>query len=345
MHFSKDCKDETKDSTLFILNNTKIKTDDKTHYLIGQKELLDDDSKIDTDEMKSFAYSLFLINPTWKNVQAYYMNENNEEDVLIEYIEHFADRLGNQMAVEDNKNEYSSLASYLLGTTKLNFKTFSSIIKSFRGEFNGYKGLIDLDRDRLLLLLSHNMLPFSEENTNLLKETEIYHDYLLKHHQQFLEQISFSYISDSKVAHILLSSNVFTYEEKKKIITNTPKEIFIESTELANLVLNVIINTNLNDIEAETIIEILEKASNTSYKVYIISSLILTYNYDDNQITKLLSLLGDKYADIADQTKHPILEKTEWNIQLAKVLFKKGYVSSAKRDKDGIRIHRKGSDN
>ena len=266
MHFSKDCKDETKDSLLFILNSEKIKTDDKENYLIGQKELLDGDSNIDTDELKALAYNLFLINPTWKNVVSYYNNGNKDENILIKYIEHFSNNLGNQM-IEKDDSEYSSLGAYLLGTTKLTIGTYSSIIKSFEIEFEGYDGLRGLDRDRLLLLLSHNMLPFCEENTDLLKGMDIYADYLIKYHKQLLENLSASYISDCEVAYKLLSSEVFTYEQKKRIITITPKDILIELDKLANQVLDIIINTDLKKLEEETIIEVLENASNESYRV------------------------------------------------------------------------------
>lgn len=340
MHFSKDCKDETKDSLLFILNSEKIKTADKENYLIGQKELLDGDSNIDTDELKTLAYNLFLINPTWKNVISYYNNKNKDENILIKYIEHFSDNLGNQM-IEKDDSEYSSLGAYLLGTTKLTIGTYSSIIKSFEIEFEGYDGLRGLDRDRLLLLLSHNMLPFCEENTNLLKETDIYADYLIKYNKQLLENLSASYISDCEVAYKILSSEVFTYEQKKRIISITPKDILIELDKLANQVLDIIINTDLKNIEEETIIEVLENASNESCRVYIISLLILEYDYDDNKIAELLSLLGGKYIDIAEQSKHPVLEKTKWNLKLAGVLKHKRFISSAKEDKDGIRIYPK----
>lgn len=340
MHFSKDCKDETKDSLLFILNSEKIKTDDKEYYLIGQKELLDGDSNIDTDELKTLAYNLFLINPTWKNVISYYNNKNRDENILIKYIEHFSDNLGNQM-IEKDDSEYSSLGAYLLGTTKLTIGTYSSIIKSFEIEFEGYDGLRGLDRDRLLLLLSHNMLPFCEENTNLLKETDIYADYLIKYNKQLLENLSASYISDCEVAYKLLSSEVFTYEQKKRMITITPKDILIELDKLANQVLDIIINTDLKNIEEETIVEVLKNASNESYRVYIISLLILEYDYDDNKIAELLSLLGGKYIDIAERSKHPVLEETKWNIKLAGALKHKRFISSAKEDKDGIRIYPK----
>ena len=99
--------------------------------------------------------------------------------------------------------------------------------------------------------------------------------------------------------------------------------------------------TNLKNIEEETIIEVLENASNESYRVYIISLLILEYDYDDNKIAELLSLLGGKYIDIAERSKHPVLEETKWNIKLAGALKHKRFISSAKEDKDGIRIYPK----
>lgn len=340
LHFSKDCKDETKDSILFFLNNKILENADKTNYLAGQKNWLDDDNNIDTDEMKSLAYNLYLIDPTWKNVVSYYNNGNKDENILIKYIEHFSDNLGNQM-IEKDDNEYSSLGAYLLGTTKLTLGTYSSIIKSFQIEFKGYDELRKLDRERLLLLLSNNMLPFCEKDTNLLKETDIYADYLIKYNKQLLENLSASYISDCEVAYRLLSSEVFTYEQKKRIITITPKDILIELDKLANQVLDIIINTDLKNIEEETIIEVLENASNESYRVYIISLLILEYDYDDNKIAELLSLLGGKYIDIAERSKHPVLEKTKWNIKLAGVLKHKRFISSVKADKDGIRIYPK----
>lgn len=59
---------------------------------------------------------------------------------------------------------------------------------------------------------------------------------------------------------------------------------------------------------------------------------------------ELLNILGEKngkYKDIAERTKRPILEDTEWNNSLASVLKEKGFISSYKTEKDGIRIRPK----
>ena len=73
--------------------------------------------------------------------------------------------------------------------------------------------------------------------------------------------------------------------------------------------------------------------------MYIISLLILEYNYDESKIIELLNFLGGKYTDIAERTKRPVLEKTDWNVKLTEVLRHKGFISSVKDGKDGIRIH------
>lgn len=333
LHFSMDCKDETKESIIFILNNEIISSNVKVDYLTGQKNLLDNDNTIDTEEMKELAYSLFLINPTWKNVLSFYSNNKKNESILIQYIEHFSEKLGSQV-IEKDYSEYLSLGAYLLGTNILAIRAYSSIIKSFNGEFKGHSGLKNLEQDRLNLLLSHNMLPFCEENTDLLKGMDIYADYLIKYHKQLLENILASYIYDSKVAYKLLSSNVFTYDEKKKIISCTSKGILTESDRVANLALEVIKNTDLKDIDEKTVIEIIESASIEAYKVYIISMLILEYNYDESKIIELLNLLGGKYTYIAERTKRPVLEKTEWNVKLAEVLRHKGFVFSVKKRRE-----------
>lgn len=338
LHFSMDCKDEAKDSILFILNNEKINFNDKADYLARQKNLLDNDNTIVTEKMKELAYSLLLINPTWKNVLSYYSNNSKDENILIKYIEHFSEKLGSQIIEEEN-NEYISLRIYLLGSNRLTISAYSSIIESFNGEFKGYGELKDLEQDRLNLLLSHNMLPFCEENADILKETDIYADYLIKYHKQLLESISTSLIPNSKVAYKLLTSNVFTYEEKKKIISCISINIFTESDKVANLALVVIKNTDLKEINENTVIRIIKNASIEPYKVYIISLLILEYNYDESKITELLNLLGGKYTDIAERTKRPLLDKKKWNIILAEVLKNKGFISSVKEEKDGIRIH------
>ena len=79
---------------------------------------------------------------------------------------------------------------------------------------------------------------------------------------------------------------------------------------------------------------IIESASIEAYKVYIISLLILEYNYDESKIIELLNLLGGKYTYIAERPKHPVLEKTERSVKLAEILRNKGFVFSVKKRRE-----------
>lgn len=337
--FSDSCKDESKEAILFILNNERMEEIDKIKYLTGQKNLLDDDSQIVSDELKTLVYRLVLINPIWGNVLSYYDCMEKDEDILIKYIEHFAERLGRQTIAGDENMIYL-LATDLFIINRLDIKAYTSIVKSFVNiQFtNNYK-LRELDKERLLILLQHDMLPFCERNTDILRETSIYADYLIKYHEQFFEHVTPSYITSSEVAEQLLSSSTFNYEQKKKLITITPEDMLIASTELANQALRIIINTDFKDYDEDLILRLLEKASNITDKKDMISSLILEYKYEDDKIIQLLDLLGGKFTDIAKRTKYPVLEATKENVRLADALKKCGFISSKREEKDGVRIY------
>lgn len=343
--FSDSCKDESKEAILFILNNEGVVEAEKIKYLIGQKNLLDDVSQIASDELITLAYRLFLINPIWDNVLSYYKKTKREENTLIKYIEHYADRLGDQTISSERQIAYD-LATYLLITNSLHIKVFNSIVKSFANiQFTDNYKLSELDKERLLILLQHDMLPFCEQNTDIIKETGIYADYLIKYHEQFFEHVTSSYITSSEVAERLLTSSKFNYEQKKKLITIIPEDMLIATTELANQVLKIIINTDFKDYDEDLILRLLKKATNITDKTDMISLLILEYKYEDEKIVQLLSLLGGKFTEIAERSKHPVLEKTKGNIRLVKTLKKCGFISSVKDDKDGVRIYPRKTNN
>lgn len=69
--------------------------------------------------------------------------------------------------------------------------------------------------------------------------------------------------------------------------------------------------------------------------------MIQKYSYDDSQIIELLNMIGGKYEEIAGRTKHPILKSTDWNKVLVLSLRQRGFISSYKEEKDGLRVQPK----
>lgn len=66
--------------------------------------------------------------------------------------------------------------------------------------------------------------------------------------------------------------------------------------------------------------------------------MIKCFDYDENKIITMLNILSGKYKDISERTKHPVLADNNWNKELVTCLKEKGFISSYKSVKEGIRI-------
>ena len=91
--------------------------------------------------------------------------------------------------------------------------------------YDGDEELSDLDTERLEWLLEHEMLLFSEGNSTVLKDTEIFSKYLAKYKDDFLQSISECYLSNPKVIISLMGNAQFSNSEHYLIVGNIPHSI------------------------------------------------------------------------------------------------------------------------
>lgn len=338
--FSVQYKDETLDSILFLLNNDLLSLEEKKNYLCGQKNLLVSSEGIKTDELITLAYKLFLIAPTWGNVIAYYHNMHKEQDTYIKYIEYYACQLGKSDFI-GSEMDCQTLFMDLLGTNSLEIKAYKSIINSFEKQFDGDGCLRNLETERLKLLLFHSKLPFSDKNIVLLGETDIYADYLLFHHIAFFEKKQSSYFTKPEVAEKVLSSNKFTLEQKRELVSIIPENILLDSPMLANIVIDILSNSDMSTLKENTIIELLQRADNKAKRVRLVTSMIDSFDYDFSKVEELLRILGGKYQEITKVSSRVTLTGNDWNTSLASALNRKGFISYSKGEDGKIRISTK----
>ena len=338
--FSVQCKDETQDSILFLLNNGLLSLEEKKNYLCRQINLLISSEGIKTDELITLAYQLFLITPTWNNIVVYYHCKHKDQDTYIKYIEYYAWRLGKSNFM-GSEADCQTLFRDLLGTNLLEIKAYKSIIGSFDKQFDGDERLKNLEIERLKVLLSHSKLPFSDKNTALLKETDAYADYLLFHHLAFFENKQSSYFTKAEVAEKVLSSNKFTLEQKRELVSVIPENILLDSPMLANIVLDILSKSDMSTLKENTIIELLQRADNKGKRVRFVASMIDSFDYDFSKIEELLQILGGKYQEITKAFSRVTLTGNDWNTSLALALSRKGFISYSKSEDGKIRISTK----
>lgn len=338
--FSVQCKDETQDSILFLLNNGLLSLEEKKNYLCRQINLLISSEGIKTGELITLAYQLFLITPTWNNVVVYYHCKHKDQDTYIKYIEYYAWSLGKSNFM-GSEADCQTLFRDLLGTNLLEIKAYKSIIGSFDKQFDGDERLKNLEIERLKVLLSHSKLPFSDKNTALLKETDAYADYLLFHYLAFFENKQSSYFTKAEVAEKVLSSNKFTLEQKRELVSVIPENILLDSPMLANIVLDILSKSDMSTLKENTIIELLQRADNKGKRVRFVASMIDSFDYDFSKIEELLQILGGKYQEITKAFSRVTLTGNDWNTSLALALSRKGFISYSKSEDGKIRISTK----
>lgn len=339
--FSTTCKDESPDSILYILNEESLSEEEKEHYLQNQYTRLENLHSIKQENSINLAFKLFLISPTWSNVADYYIQDNKDNTILYAYIERYSSELGSLSTSGISHDVVASLFTELFSTDVLSIDAFKKIISAFDGTLVNCKALATLDTQRLAILLNCGKLPFNEENTEILKKTSIYADYLLRHHAEFYEVKDSSYFTTGDVAEKIISSNLFTKVQKNTFVSILPNNILRDTNTLADCVLDILIDFELKVLNEDTLKCLVNNASQISLRVKTLVKMVQEFNYDKNQIIKMLDILGEEYKDIAERTESSTIDNTDWNRMLASCLRERGFIFSYRTKKDKLSIRPK----
>lgn len=336
--FSNSCKDESVDNILYILNSTDIDSEQKITYLNGQQNTLSDFSGID-EKYWEIAIKAKIIAPVWENIDTYFDKKENITEELLDYINYFHSKLEERCT--DNIGSKETLFEELLGTNKLDLESYRSICKAFDNVFDRFGEIIQLKPERLKILLEEDKIAFSEENTSIMKESSIYPDYLIHFHKEFVGDLSEMYDIDVECALSLLNSEVFSIADKRAIVSVLSPEVFKGSAVLADIIIDVLLASKDISIGKENLVNVLTAAANEENKVRLVTRMISSFSYDNEEIASLLSILGGVYLEVAEGKKRPVLEKNNWNSILLSVLKTKGFISSTTQETNGIRVNPK----
>ena len=336
--FSANCKDESVENILYILNHKDLKPEQKISYLKGQENLLADFTDVN-DEFREIAIKSQIITPAWENVDSYFNKNGGATDELICYIEHYCSELENECA--DSIESKETLFNELLGTNKLGIDAYKSICKAFDNVFDSFKGINQLEPERLYILLNDNKIAFSEANIVILQKMAIYPEYLIHYHDDFLNNLGYTYNIGVNDALTLLNSEKFSLQEKRRIAGILSPKVITGTKIIADNIIEILLSANDILIGQDVLSELLTMAENENNKVTIASQMLSNYKYNNDGISALLNSLGGIYVEIAERRKRPILENSAGNVALLSILKDLGFISSTTPEKDGIRVNPK----
>jgi hypothetical protein len=333
--FSSTSKEESAESIIYILNSENVVADKKITYLTGQKELLSSFDGIN-DTSWEIAIKSFVIQPTWSNVDTYYSKNGSLTDDLIKFVEHYHQEL--EEKCQDEVASKQILFEGLLCSNVLSIESFRSVCIAFDLQFDNNKSLGSVERERLEILLENDKITFSKANTSILKNTDIYSEYLIHYSQEFIDTLDASYQFDEATVLTLLNSNRFTIQEKRRIIDVTNEAILLSSS-LADKVIELLLDSNDISLDEHILIGLLESSSILRNKLLLVCQMLKENQYSMEDISSLLATLGGKYVEIAERRKHPVIDNNEDNVALLNQLKNLHFISTTSPENDGIRIY------
>lgn len=329
--FSDECKKENEKAILALLNSKEITPEFKEQYLKGQENKLLDYNCIEEEGLK-LATQLFLIEPTWENIVWYFKKRNGLTSELSSYILHYKEKLSELTATsqEDMQDLFESIAI----CSDIPITVLFKFLKAFSA--NRLDGIVvsDLDHERLKLLLENDKFLFTDENTKVLKATDIFGAYLIAHYTEMLDNISPDFFEESSVSCEVLTSEKFSFSQKEEILKAIPSSHLYSSEAIANAAIKVIINQTASEIDKDVLVEIVKKSTLQEMRLRLVTKMVQGVS-DKEEIAELLNLLGGIYSEIAARETRPKVEVNTENKVLLEILKAKGFISSYPEIKDG----------
>ena len=334
-------KDDSVDNILYILNSNDIEANVKKQYLTGAINRIEDFSGIVSSALYDIAIETRIVLPTWDNTSFYFSSCKEEiPNIFYDYINYYAEELSQEKCPVSLDNT-TDLYVDLFGYNQLSIENYKKLLPSFAGEFPQIDLLADLEHKRLSILISSGRLPFSQQVLAEINKTNALAEYISFHAKAFMQQLDWEYKFNNRNVQEILSSGVFSIDEKYNIIGIIPFDIIQSSQSIANIVVDTFCKKQKINLTNDSLIDLVKASSDINKKLELIVIAIKNDCHDHIIIRQLLNNIGDSYIEVGEKSKKPLLPNDILHRNLLDALMKIKFISSYKEDKDDkfLRVH------
>ena len=334
-------KDDSVDNILYILNSNDIEANVKKQYLTGAINRIEDFSGIVSSALYDIAIETRIVLPTWDNTSFYFSSCKEEiPDIFYDYINYYAEELSQEKCSVSLENT-TDLYVDLFGYNQLSIENYKKLLPSFAGEFPQIDLLAGLEHKRLSILISSGRVPFSQQVLAEINKTNALAEYISFHSKAFMQQLDWEYNFNNRNVQEILSSGVFSIDEKYNIIGIIPFDIIQSSQSIANIVVDTFCKKQKINLTNDSLIDLVKASSDIIKKLELIVIAIKNDCHDHIIIRQLLNNIGDSYIEVGEKSKKPLLPNDILHRNLLDALMKIKFISSYKEDKDDkfLRVH------
>ena len=327
-------KDDSADNILYILNSNDIEANVKKQYLTGAINRIRDFSGIADPALYDIAIEARIMLPTWDNISFYFSNCNEEiPAIYYDYINYYAEELS-QEKYPASLDNITDLYVDLFGHNMLGIENYKRLLPSFDGDFPQIDLLADLECKRLSILISSGRVPFNQQVLAEINKTDELAGYISFHSKSFMQQLDWEYNFNNRNVQEILSSGVFSLDEKYNIIGIIPFDIIQSSQSIANIVIDTFCKKQKISIEFDLLVNLVKASRDINKKLELMVIALKNGHHDHNVIRQLLNDMGDPYTEVGEKNRKPLLPNDMLNRSLLDALAKIKFISSYKPEKE-----------
>lgn len=295
--FTETATKEDSKALVFLANNENVESSMLKDYLLKQENKMDAAS-ITKPKSAQIAFETNTIAATWKNVAEYFRLNENQEPILS-FIKMNMSELTKQKCVEQNIHLMNLLFA---DNETLNIEEYGRLAPCFASIVmdDVLSTLVDLDEDRVFILVKNKMIAYDEDNINFVKAygAPVFAQYLVSVFEDFKEDDKFDEsLLTNEVGIAFLNSNA-TLEQKAYMLVNylSVDAMGVNTSEYAKLFCFYI--NKLNDfkgLDATKIVSAMdlyqEGGAEWRVKMSLINKLNLSKSFNANFETQMLKTL------------------------------------------------------
>ena len=333
-----DNNSESEKGIISLLNDVDLKENFKFELIKKQNTIINKLSVITNKDIQKKLIEENKIAPDWNNLFAYYDNFELEEldETLIEYLnkETNFSVLTNKKLKENNAKPEDFIKEFSLNLIKCNELEYDSYIKLMKSTPYSWSNLNleNLEDNKVEWMINSKFISLSVDNFNKLKK------HFPKKHISFLGQFQdlfvakFSdYTLDNEDLFALLSSVAITQKNKIEIIKLLDNDVIIQSKRIASTVCDILSSTDYIELEYEVIESLVKHSNSTENRIKLLNKNL--DKFSNQEITTLVTLLGDKYEEIFIKQHKPKFPNLYYNNGLFVILKNKGLIKNFEADK------------
>lgn len=318
-------------------------------------ELIDDDLKKRIISKQSYVFETFdgvpqslwphmlleeKIAISWQNISKYLSYEENDKAVvtnllgrqnIVESLSRLAMKIS-ELGEEDCK----SLARFVLHNDEIKDSDYGKLIR--RLPYNYLAFPTDVSKEKIKILVKERKVILTKESFNYAADdNQLTATLISKNIDEYLKEKE-KYPIDDDVREFLLSSEI-SYKNKIIVCLDVTPNGAINSKPLSCSISGLLLSNeaDYSKFDDSILSAAIVNAQTSSDSIRLLMKCILTW--DEKKVMEVLAKLPEPFSEISTYGKRPRLDNNEINLTFAKLLEKKGFISSVKVEDDSIKIN------